>query len=339
MKQKEQKQSVYEKVIGFLRKPIFRTFANVFSHGGTHLAFFAIIFGAIAYYLFYVNNKKTISPHNIGIDIGYPSYSQGAALSTSDSIKRDVVIKIRLNSDSIANKTNNVYHNGIITEFYRENKIYERTLVVGEKMINVSDTFMIVSVYIEPAIKDSDAKLDTIYETSDTTWIGSIPIKTDTSPNCISTFIPPIDAKCNVSFFSDEFGVESNNPYYYYYISIPSQKFVDGLSVELSTTDEKKKGLLGLYSNNDKSLQYTYVFPEPDLIGNGKIIYTSKEKKESIGRNKGIVIQAVDINVLNSQNRKAFLYSVLVGTGFAFLLDIIIQLIRELKRLQRRKEA
>lgn len=338
MNEKDQNLGLYDKAIGFLKRPFFHSLANILSHGGIHFLFSIIIFGAIFYYLFYFNSQDIITPHNIGLDLGYPSYKQGTSVSTADSINGDVNIKIKLNSDSIARITNKKYHNGVITEFYRENNIYEHTIITNGKQEKAIDSFLIVSIYTEPRIKGCMTKVNSIYMKTNTVEIAPILARTETISDCISVYVPPIGSKCNVSFFSDSIGVDAHNPYYYYYIFIPTQKFVDNLTIEFSTTDEKRNGYSGLISNNGKNLQYSYVFPEPDIISNGKICYYSKEKKEAIGKNKGIILQAVDVNELNRQNRNAFLYSVLVGTALAFLLDIIIQLIRELKRLQRRKE-
>ncbi len=138
-----------------------------------------------------------------------------------------------------------------------------------------------------------------------------------------------------ISIYSDKLGVHDNEPYYYYYINLPSVNIAGSLSLDFKVSD------LTTYDSNfqyakDKYLQYNYVFPVPDVINNGYIEYHTKDKMEQIIQNHGVIIQAVDINALNDSNNKAFLYSVLVGTGLAFLIDIIIQVIREIRNLNRR---
>ena len=58
--------------------------------------------------------------------------------------------------------------------------------------------------------------------------------------------------------------------------------------------------------------------------------------KDAIQKNHGIIIQAVDVKSLNHLNNLSFLYSVLVGTGLAFLIDVFIQLIKELRRVNQK---
>jgi hypothetical protein len=91
------------------------------------------------------------------------------------------------------------------------------------------------------------------------------------------------------------------------------------------------------YAQNSH-LQYNYVFPQPDIINNGYIEYHTKEKIEAIKKNQGVIIQAVDVKSLNHLNNLSFLYSVLVGTGLAFLIDVFIQLIKELRRVNNRRK-
>lgn len=144
--------------------------------------------------------------------------------------------------------------------------------------------------------------------------------------------------KYYVHFYSNEIGFNEGNPYYYYYLNFPPTKNAEIQSIDFQVSDSIIMEEYGMVYTKEKNLQFNYIYPEPDIIGNGRIVYYSKEKKDAIKRNQGVVIQAIDVNALNKQNRKAFLYSVLVGTGFAFLLDIIIQLIRELRRLHREEK-
>ena len=137
-----------------------------------------------------------------------------------------------------------------------------------------------------------------------------------------------------VTIYSDALGVKKNDPYYYYFISIPSDNMAGNLVLDFKVSDLVQNNV-NLNYTNDKYLQYEYVFPVPDRINNGYIEYHTKEKMDQIVRNHGVVIQAVDINALNKSNNNAFLYSVLVGTGLAFILDIIVQLIREIRNLNR----
>ena len=55
-----------------------------------------------------------------------------------------------------------------------------------------------------------------------------------------------------------------------------------------------------------------------------------------IEKSKGIVVQAVDIDAQNRQKRKSFILSVPIGTGLAFILDRIMQLIKNPKKKEKK---
>lgn len=90
------------------------------------------------------------------------------------------------------------------------------------------------------------------------------------------------------------------------------------------------------YHNPNKKLLYQYVYPKPDIINNGFVYY--QQSIPEVAKNHGIIIQAVDVEAQNRNNRKSIIFSVLVGTGAALFFDILIQLIRELRNVNRRKE-
>uniref|UniRef100_UPI0005C56FEC hypothetical protein n=1 Tax=Bacteroides sp. 14(A) TaxID=1163670 RepID=UPI0005C56FEC len=48
-----------------------------------------------------------------------------------------------------------------------------------------------------------------------------------------------------------------------------------------------------------KPLKYQYIFPEPDMITSGSIMYSSQQKIKEVIDNRGIIVQAEDINVKN----------------------------------------
>lgn len=143
-----------------------------------------------------------------------------------------------------------------------------------------------------------------------------------------------ISPKQKVFIYSDDFGVKEDEPYYYYYITFPSDRIAGNLEFNFKVSD-LVDNYSGFKYTKDMYLQYEYVYPEPDVVNNGYIKYYTKEKMDQIVRNHGVIIQAVDINALNKTNNNAFLYSVLVGTGLAFIIDILIQLVREIRNLNR----
>ena len=140
----------------------------------------------------------------------------------------------------------------------------------------------------------------------------------------------------SVSFYSDGLGVEKGNPYYYYFISIPTARIAGNLKLDFKVSDVNTHESSGFKYSTDKYLQYDYIFPTPDVVNNGYIVYNTKSKMAEIQQNHGVIIQATDVGELNKTNSKSFLYSVLIGTAIAFLLDIIIQMIKELRNLNLR---
>lgn len=349
-------QNFYGKVIGFLRNPFFRSFANVFSHGGTHFFVLLIVLITAVYYGF-IRNQGNIVPHNIGIKVGWLSYDKykGAVDSKIDSIM-NISIHVKLNSDSIKLATNGQSSNGVIVELDG----YGKDIYLPDEQRTERDSIM-VSIFSEPFIKNFTivkdmAKIDSVLKVrgndkrvaridkdsfeNKEKYIKDMYTETSEGDTTLIKICGVSNYKYIVSFVSDSIGIYDKSPYYYYYISFPLVKFSNELTIDFSASDIRTigKGLYDLEFGNAKNLQYDYIFPKPDVIGNGRIRYFSEEKKKEILKNRGIIIQAVDVDALNKQNRLAFLYSVLIGTGLAFALDIIIQLIRELRRLQRRKE-
>ena len=141
-----------------------------------------------------------------------------------------------------------------------------------------------------------------------------------------------------VNIYSNSFGVDKNNPYYYYFIAFPSSKLSGSLKLDFKASDLTHPDDFNFSYAQNSHLQYNYVFPQPDIINNGYIEYHTKEKMEAIKKNHGVIIQAVDVKSLNHLNNLSFLYSVLVGTGLAFLIDVFIQLVRELRRVNEKQK-
>ena len=360
---------LYDGIVNVLLWPFFRAVAAVFSHGATHFIF-CVIIGVITFLLLTKDQDK-ITTHNLDVFVGYLSNykDEYKEMNLSSETIDNVKIQVILNSDEIKAATNGKYSNGATVSF--DGKIVKRLVYKPEKQktsyspatystISFLDSVVValdsdpalskceVNASINPILGHSEAYVDSVtgfltrekFLVADNIDLNYHILKYSTGK--VATCIAPKTysegkTRHDVIFFSDEIGVKENDPYYYYYISFPKFEFSGDLQITFSVSD-----LVGNEKNGDihsqrKNLQYNFIHPEPDVIGNGYISYFTPEKKEQLRNNKGVVIQAVDIDAQNRQNRYAFLFSVLVGTGFAFLLDIIIQLIRELRRLQARK--
>lgn len=373
---KNSNNSIYEGIKRILSTPLFRIFAVIFSHGATHLVFLFIV-GAFTAYMWILNNREDITPHNLGIHIGWASnksddiQSIDRGFTPKDSID-NIKVHILLNSEKINNRTNGKFQNGIIVEFDGKARIRDFVDGPSKQLITSYRDSVVVSLYSEPTFNSYDAmvKFDPFPE-GDVEHIDSlgddgtkyviakkhVPVglaQDSVVPhhiylnkdNIVNISMFPADymsvlgqrTRNLVYFYSDEIGFRKNSPYYYYYFNIPPAKNAEIASIDFQFSDLIENEKFGMKYTKGKNLQFKYIYPEPDIIGNGRVEYISEKKKQEIQKNQGIIIQAVDIDALNRQNKLAFLYSVFIGTGVAFLLDIIIQLIRELRRLQKKDE-
>ena len=158
----------------------------------------------------------------------------------------------------------------------------------------------------------------------------------------------------NISIHSKQLGLKSEEGFwkkiglgivdanYNYYIHLPQLQVLSGddayfnqsISFQFGDINLKREGL----AITNKKLLYNYIYPEPDYIGNGYIMYRGEESISKVSKNQGIIIQATDIDAQNRNTKKGIISSVLVGTGTALFFDILIQLIRELRNVNRRKE-
>lgn len=368
MKSLEFLSKIYKDGQSVLRCPLLRAFVTIFSHGFTHflaLAFFC----TIAVLMYNQNKHHKITPHYLGINIGRMTDFDTKHKNERRIQIGDVCININLNSRTIANQTGGKYHNGIEIEFNgdslyvnREYKHYVRhagnneVQQIGEERFvdsvfvsvfnNVpfeeykftGSSSMVLNKTFDNPKKDSIGTPVVYISDDDNTDLSMHTIKSEKNVATVEIEPKPRDVNHTINFYSDEIGVGAQNPYYYYYIAFPKFNFKGDLKIRFSISEIVEKREYNLTYCESKNLQYNYLYPEPDVVGNGWLEYNSGEKKELIRRNHGIVIQAVDIDQLNKQNQRGFLFSVFVGTCVAFILDIIVQLIREMRRLQRRKE-
>lgn len=98
------------------------------------------------------------------------------------------------------------------------------------------------------------------------------------------------------------------------------------------------KWYYGYHDIANKKLLYKFIYPEPDVLNNGYISYQTRESIEKVKQNHGIIIQAVDLDKQNENSKKSIIASILVGTGAALLFDILIQLVRELRNVNRKRD-
>lgn len=79
-------------------------------------------------------------------------------------------------------------------------------------------------------------------------------------------------------------------------------------------------------------VSYTTIQPTPSKVGFDYVLYDNPVMLREI-LNNGIYIEAENVAMARKVERKAFLFSVLMGTVIAFMLDVIITLILKWRRL------
>ena len=355
-----------------LTRSIFRIPANVLSHGASHFSLFVIIFVSIFFYRKYLNEKEVIQPHTIDVHLGrVTDYNEKYRKDNIPTIPlHNVGIKLVLDNPTFRSHTNGKFSSGLEVSF--DGKAVNRLLYYPNdeeyvkggpqyKEVLLLDS-VVLSVISNPRIENysSAAYLDSIVGENQETFMDSLGYKVrkvqihkvpDTqldyatkmeSDSSIVLSIAPQDSYKDsllhkAYIFSDELGVKKDDPYYYYFISFHNVNFTGELHIAFDISGTAGSDAEMIRDYKGKNMQYNYIYPEPDRICNGKIEYFTEEKKQLIMKNRGVIIQAVDIDALNQRTQESFLLSVLFGTAVAFLLDIVIQLVRELRREQFKK--
>lgn len=336
--------SEYDKAIHNLRRPLVSNFARFFSHGGIHLSVLLIAF-MVAWY-FYEISKKNMSPtpHKIMINVEREPYKKD-----KDSIYNHAVeinqlgIDVLLNSDSVLNRSNGIGNSSVRIRYnsnecdtidgcwtkicwhpFSQSPTYIRRDTLRKyKFDNKKDTIINYRAF-HKIFDDSDSSI----------VVSAPPLKNAPSPG--TDKLHP--GEQDVEVVSNDFGVKQGDPYYYYYIVLNWNGLLsdEDLWIELSlSVGETFQYSNQILENQSVDLKYNYIFPEPDKVKDGKIIYCDPEKIEQVRRNRGIIFQAENISALNQSNHDAFFYSVIVGLFAAFMLDVLVQLVRELRNLNR----
>ena len=174
------------------------------------------------------------------------------------------------------------------------------------------------------------------------------------------SFMPGFDkyGYNEISIVNDEALGNGDNPYYYYHLyvdlvdanviyreafltnsnfhieisfQVGDIKLQDSIEIDGRTIQPP----LGQWSN--KNLRYTYIWPIPDEISNGSIKYKSKASIEKILNGRFIVIQAEDIDLIQKNSKDSLILTILLGMLVGFLLDVIIQLIKDLRSFNQKK--
>ena len=135
------------------------------------------------------------------------------------------------------------------------------------------------------------------------------------------------------SLFKDK---RDKSPFYNFWIGIDCPKLISldqedkiGIILEFSDRDS-----LGVYNN---PIAFEHIYPEPSILTPTKVAYIGKDKVNEVINNTGISISGTDIKAKSQTDKKIFLYTVLIGTILAFMLDVLVELVIKWRNLVRRK--
>lgn len=343
--------NTYDRIVRKLVKEPWRRLSYFLSHGFFHsiMCFVVGILTALLWYYNYSSSDTTM--HNISLEVK-PPYT---ASTIKDSL-HTLSMSFELDSDSLYKKTKKKYKSRISITYG-----YDYTCRDSE-YVDTPKEPTILKLYSQPLLDDLYLEQDSISITSEIKEIKENETYngiSHSSYKLLSDSVFEINVKPfkniinetggengvgsqTVYMYSNNLGLIEGDCYYNYFIdfgrmpTIKQTNNFSGLIIRIQIGDETNNK--GLFFIENKRLLYQYIYPQPDILKNGFLFYYTKEAISKVQANNGIIIQATDIDAMNKINKKSIIYSVLVGTGAALFLDILIQLVRELRNMNRRKE-
>ena len=130
---------------------------------------------------------------------------------------------------------------------------------------------------------------------------------------------------------------DNENPYYCFWIGLdlPPKYHLDNSSkivirfnhVSSLQTRNRHNGIVRPKTVGE-------IYPQPSYLSLDSIIYIGHEKIKEVADHGGIYVTGVDPVKKEAADKKILLLTVLIGTIFAFVLDIIIQLILKWRKLK-----
>lgn len=314
-----------------------RFVSKLFSDGGFHFVVFIAVF-IITYYWYRSNiDSSKIAQHTISFDIS-ENQSPDHYFDSLTVYDIDFVI----DSDSLLKKTKKYKSKVSVRYAYDWYGDYNGDHIWGTNKYKGSVDTCELHFFHKPYLNDLYVDQDSVnYPNPGDTLVYKTNITKVVNKDS-SLLVKVVPAKenltQNINFYSNELGLNEGNPYYNYFISLPffslatdTQNFKGGQSISIQIGDLVIMN--GFYHNVNRNITYQFIYPEPDVLNNGFIYYHSSEKLQKIRENHGVIIQATDLDALNKSNKENIVYSVLVGTGVALALDILIQLFRELRNV------
>lgn len=345
-------------IVSFLRHSFFRHVASFFINGGLHSIVLLLTIMSI-FVLFKFSMTGNPEPTKIQM-----VFTRKSSIDSSFSSYLNYInLKLIVNSDSLYCKSGKNGRNGISLDY---NTVTEDS--VDEGLVYLSWDKPSRCYFFRDSTKYSKKPDFKLFQSEDTVAaLSIIPTKSDTCSNCSY-------GMQDIQIVNNSWAPSNDNPYYYYYIALnlPAvtstnpEAFLSradyNINIEIQFGDIVNNHTVNILrsdkinGNNmnsvkadtirfsmptlamtDKKFKYTYINPVPDAITNGRIRYYTKESIKKILYGEYITIQAEDIDVMKKNNQESLLWTVLLGMCVGFLLDVIIQQIRELRDVNSKK--
>lgn len=324
-----------------LEKKLFRKVAEVYSHGGIHLLL--LFFMAVCIILLFYNNDRLTKSitHTIIINVDDLIKSE----PVSDYRGPGIMFDLLLNNANIKKETDNNFKDAIdLTVFsHRMTEGPIDSLPATISIVRFPNEEIVRVEYIDSLdFRTGDPIISTtmkpviICDSLEIFKIGinlTNPVHVPLSENTYTNYSRRIRLYCN------DFGIEENNPYYFYNLKfqLPEKDTLSSNKFQFTINLDSINRFEGI-NYTKKQIWIKEISPKPDIKTTGYIYYFSDRSEEDIRNSGGIFLEAEDLEVSNIVRQKEFQNSVLVGTCLAFALDIIIQLIIKLRNLNREHE-
>lgn len=330
----------YVFITSFLKKNGIKDTVKIFVHGGFHSVILLVSFLLVILLLCTTYGSNSPKPQNINM-----VFTRNIAnYNPARDLANDVEIKYIFDSDSLYEESNHKGRSGIKIQ-YRTEKT--DTVTNGLVYLTWSEPGKI-SAYRDSILYKDSAKYRIMHDSLKSATLEFNPARDSAYP---------YDSKRQeITIINDKWSNEKKSPYYYYYLNmyLPEQvsetrnAFLNDsltnyhIKIIIQIGDiirndsiiiHNSKVEMPISNMSSKNLKYNYIHPVPDEVYNGYIVYSSKEslKKFLNYPSQCITIQAEDIDQMKKSNQETLLLTVLLGMLVGFLLDVIIQQIKELR--------
>lgn len=330
----------YVFITNFLKKKGIKDTVKFFVHGGFHSVILLVSFLFVILLLCTTYGSNSPKPQNINM-----VFTRNIAHFNPDrALANDVEIKYIFDSDSLYEESNHRGRSGIKIQYSTEET---DTVTNGLVYLTWSEPGKI-SAYRDSSLYKDSAKYIIMHDS-----LKSATLEFNPARNSAGSYD---SNKQEITIINEKWSNAKKSPYYYYYLNmyLPEQvsntrnAFLNDsltnyhMKIIIQIGDIIRNDSINIHNSkvempiskmSSKNLKYNYIHPAPDEVYNGYIVYSSKESLKKLLNypSQCITIQAEDIDQMKESNQETLLLTVLLGMLVGFLLDVIIQQIKELR--------